>query len=171
MTKSDVAFTCLFTDQTLEQEIKILKRHGGIVGLSQDDSAFDRLITTTPHLSRNVGQYLNSFPQTSTQYEQNEHYQLSGRFTARTKENAIKLCQSIEGNPSSDRSPLKSLVSSALVPNNSKDHILHFAGKGQKRFEDFINDRLLSTPTVSVWDPMKKLKMKTFSNLGDKIKV
>ena len=31
---SDVAFTSLFTDQTLEQEIKMLKRHGGIVGLS-----------------------------------------------------------------------------------------------------------------------------------------
>ena len=35
--KSDVAFTRLFTDQTLEQKIKMLKRHGGIVGLSQDD--------------------------------------------------------------------------------------------------------------------------------------
>ena len=33
MAKSDVAFF----DQTLEQEIKMLKRHGGIVGLSQDD--------------------------------------------------------------------------------------------------------------------------------------
>ena len=30
---------------------------------------------------------------------------------------------------------------------------------------------LLSTPTVSVWDPMKKLNLKTFSNLGDTIKV
>ena len=35
--KSDVAFTRLFIYQTLEQEIKMLKRHGGIVGLSQDD--------------------------------------------------------------------------------------------------------------------------------------
>ena len=32
--KSDIAFTHLFTDQRLEQEIKMLKRHGGIVGLS-----------------------------------------------------------------------------------------------------------------------------------------
>ena len=35
--KSEVPFTRLFTDHTLEQEIKMLKRHGGIVGLSQDD--------------------------------------------------------------------------------------------------------------------------------------
>ena len=43
MAKSDVAFTRLFTDQTLEQEIKMLKRHGGIVGLSQDISALGLL--------------------------------------------------------------------------------------------------------------------------------
>ena len=49
--KSDVAFTRLFTDQTLKQEIKMLKCHGGIAGLSQEDSALDRLVTTTPHLS------------------------------------------------------------------------------------------------------------------------
>ena len=50
VTKSDVAVICLFTDQTLEQEVKMLKRHGGIVGLNQDDSALDRLVTTAPHL-------------------------------------------------------------------------------------------------------------------------
>ena len=77
MAKLAVAFTRLFTDQTLEQEIKMLKRHGRIVGLSQDDSALARLVTTTPYLSRIVRQYINSFPQTSTQYERKEHYQLS----------------------------------------------------------------------------------------------
>ena len=76
--KLDVAFTRLFTDQTLDQEIKMLKRHRGIVGLSKDDSALDRLVTTTPYLSRIERQYMNSFPQHSAQYEWNEHYQLSG---------------------------------------------------------------------------------------------
>ena len=42
--KSEVPFTQLFTDQTLEQEIKMLKRHGGMVGLSQDEAALDRLV-------------------------------------------------------------------------------------------------------------------------------
>ena len=77
------------------------------------------------------------------------------------RENAIKLHQSIDthckGNPFSLPSPLKSLVSSAIVPNNAKDDILHFAEKGQKRLEDFINDKLLSTLTVSVWDSKKSL--------------
>ena len=101
----------------------MLKRHGGIVGSSQDD------------------------------YEWDKHYQLSGGISVRTRENAIKLYQSIEtyckGNTFSLPSGLKSLVSSALVPNNAKDDILHFAEKDQTCIKDFINDRLLSTLTVS----------------------
>ena len=49
--KSEIPFTCLFTDQTLEQKIKGLKRHGGTAVLSQDETALDGLITTTPHLA------------------------------------------------------------------------------------------------------------------------
>ena len=41
----------MFTDQTLEQEIKCLNDHGGMVGLSQDEVALDRLVTTTSHAS------------------------------------------------------------------------------------------------------------------------
>lgn len=49
--KSDIPFTNLFTDQTLEQEIKMLKRHSGMVVFSQDEAALDRLVTITPHLT------------------------------------------------------------------------------------------------------------------------
>ena len=36
---SEIHFTRLFTDQTLEQEIKVLKHHGGMVEFSQDEAA------------------------------------------------------------------------------------------------------------------------------------
>ena len=67
--KSEVPFTRLITDQTLEQEIKELKRHGGMVGLSQDEAALDILVITTPHLAHIVKQYLNSFPQSTKSSE------------------------------------------------------------------------------------------------------
>ncbi|CAB4023653.1 Hypothetical predicted protein [Paramuricea clavata] len=79
--KSEVPFTYLFTDQTLEQKIKGLKRHGGMVGLSQDETGLDRLVTTTPHLARIVKQYLNSFPKESSSSQRNEaHYVSQGDF-------------------------------------------------------------------------------------------
>ena len=52
--KSGIPFTQLFTDQALEQEIKDLKGHGGMVGLSRDESGLDRLVTVTPHLAQMV---------------------------------------------------------------------------------------------------------------------
>jgi len=94
--KSEIPFTHLFTDQTLEQEIKKL------FGLSQDDAALDRLITT-PYLSHLVQQFRNSFPKASKSSQRSEHYQVSGAVAVRTRENAPKLRHCIElhceGNP------------------------------------------------------------------------
>jgi len=39
--QSEIPFTRLFTDQALEQEIKKLKGHAGMVGLSRDEAALD----------------------------------------------------------------------------------------------------------------------------------
>ena len=39
--KSETPFTRLFADQALEQEIKKLKGHAGMVGLSRDEAALD----------------------------------------------------------------------------------------------------------------------------------
>ena len=55
----------MFTDQALEQEIKKLKGQGGMVGLSRDEGALDRLVTTVPHLVALVDQYLYCFPKNS----------------------------------------------------------------------------------------------------------
>ena len=96
--KSDVAFTNLFTDQTLEQKIKMLKCHNGIVGLIQDIYALDRLITTTPHLSRIIRQYLNSLKTHKLQHNMNgmSTTNLRAEFLPELRENAIKLHQSIK---------------------------------------------------------------------------
>ena len=50
VTKSTQAFCNLFVDQGLEQEIKDLKWYGALPGLTQGEEAFDRFITTAPHL-------------------------------------------------------------------------------------------------------------------------
>ena len=105
--KSEVPFTQLFTDQTLKQEIKMLKRHGGMVGLSQDEAALDRLVTITPHLTHLVKQFLNAFFKASRSTDRSEHYQLSGTVAIRSRANAVKLRLSIElhceGNPFTKR--------------------------------------------------------------------
>ena len=182
MNKSEIPFTSLFTDQTLEQEIKALKNHGGIVGLTQDEGALDRLLHTTPHLARIVQQFLLSFPHLSrNSNKSHEHYQLCGNIALRSSQNALKLRDSLElhckGNPYVTGTTLKSIASSALIPYKAKQDILAYAKMGQKQYEDFVDDHLLKTSEMSIWDKMKKLKLKTFSNwmvktrvsVGDKV--
>ena len=50
VTKSDIPFTSLFTDQNLEQTIKELKGHGGRVGLTQDEILLTDSCTQHPIL-------------------------------------------------------------------------------------------------------------------------
>ena len=72
----------------------------------------------------------------------------------RCSETAVKLRQSIEkhceGNPFIVNCPLKNLASSAIIPDTAKNDILQFAAKGQKRFEEFVDERLLKTSPSSV---------------------
>ena len=173
--RSEIPFSLLFTDQALEQEIKKLKGHGGMVGLTRNEAALDRLVTTTPYLAALLNHYLNDFPKATGASVRKEHHQLSGDIAVRSKKNALKLRHLIElhcgDNPFKEKTQLKSLVSSAIVSNEAKSDILHFAEKGHKRFEEFVSDRLLSSSTLSVWDKMKKLKLKSFSNWMEKRKV
>ena len=126
-------FMCMFTDQTLEQEIKTPKQHGGIVGLSQDEGAVDRLVTITPHLAQIVQQYLTAF-NANDGGQRSEHYQLTGAVAVRTAANAAKLRDSIAlhcaGNPFKEKMSLKSLTSSILIADEAKADILHFSQKG-----------------------------------------
>ena len=44
----------------------------------------------------------------------------------------------------------------------AKKDILNSTEKGEKAFEGFVEQRLLPGATVSIWDPMKKLKLQTW---------
>ncbi|EDO39798.1 predicted protein [Nematostella vectensis] len=128
-----------------------------------------------PQVDLELGNKRMSFPKASTLPKRHEHYQLLGNVAVRSRSNALKLRSSIEvhceGNPYDVKTPLKSLVSSALVPEIAKEDILLFAEKGQRRYAQFVEERLLPESKLSVWDPMKKLKLKTFASCMEKTKV
>ena len=151
VSKSGIPFSSLFTDQVLEQEIKNLKRYGGIVGISQNEDALDRMMYATPHLSKIVRSYLQRFSNDPGNVQ--EHYQLKGIFATLLNENALKLQQTLlvrcDGNPYTTGVPLKSIVSSAIIPEKAINHILNLTKYGEKRHEEFALERLLLTSTKS----------------------
>ena len=75
------------------------------------------------------------------------------------------------GNPYITRVPLKNVVSSAVIPEEVKNHILGMAKLGQNRYEEFVKERLLVTSSKSIWDKITKLKLKMFSNWTTKSKL
>ena len=62
-------------------------------------------------------------------------------------------------------------MSSALIPNNAKEDILCRDEKGTTAYANFVKTRLLPESQGSVWDTMKKEKIKTFSTWMDKTPV
>ena len=62
VSNSTEAFVNLFIDQALEQEIKEIKRHGHLPGLTQDEEGMNRFITVAPYLTKIVEKYLSTLP-------------------------------------------------------------------------------------------------------------
>ena len=146
------------------------------MGITQDEISLDRIITTLPHITSIINDWLGGFPRFSTtSYSSGEHYQLSGDIAQRSTRNALKLRNSIqihcEGNPFIMETPLKSIVSSVLITEAATLDILIRDEKGQDVYQNYVQNRLLPGSLMSVWATMKKIKLKTFSNWMEKTRV
>ena len=137
----------MFVDQTLEQEIKMMKQHGGLVELTQDEAEFDRLLTIL-HLVR---QFLNTFPKISKSGVQSEHYQLYGTIVMKIGEKSEKIKESFEihfeGKTFTKKKPIEE--HGFISSDDAKGNILHYKESGQICFE-FIKDRLLLSSKLSI---------------------
>jgi len=60
---------------------------------------------------------------------------------------------------------------SVLIPEPTKADILHRDDEGQNSYDQFVQECLLPKSTKSVWDKMKKMKLKTFSTWMAKIRL
>ena len=123
----------MITVQPLKKEIKYLRRHGEIVGISKKEDVLNRRMNTAPHLIK-------------------------------TTQNATKLHKKLllhcDGNPYTNGIALKSIISSAIIPNKSTEHILNLARQMNNRYEKLVNERLFFNSTKPVWDKHTRLTPK-----------
>lgn len=66
-------------------------------------------------------------------------------------------------NPYINNIKLKSIASLSWIPEDTTDDILNFDVKGLAGQEEFVKERMLMNSPKSVWDPLPKLKIKSFS--------
>ena len=181
--KSGIPFTNLFVDQKLEQLIRELKVAGGITGITQNEDALDRFFLIAPELTSIIKDFQDAHCTNNDKPATKEHYQLNGSMAVRMFTNSAVIKKSIikhyDGNPFSCKNVnLKNLFSNMEVNESAKEDILRRDQKGAEQFEGFVSNRIVvSTATMSIWEPMKKMKLKTFSTcrrktaskVGDKL--
>ena len=72
---------------------------------------------------------------------------------------------------------MKNIASSMLIQDTVLPDILDRDDKGQAKYKDFVESRLMHGSKISLWDTMKKLNLKTCSTwmkktvvkIGDKV--
>ena len=168
VTRSGIPFTNLFVDQTLEQQIRALKVAGGITGITQNESALDRYLLIAPEVKRLVDEFQASHDVSCTK-KKNIHHQLTGSMASRVQRNAAKLTNSIlkycMGNPFATDMELMNIASNITVSPIAERDMVERDKKGEEAFKSFVANRLLNaTAKMSMWDPMKKLSLKSFAN-------
>eukprot|EP00795_Rhopilema_esculentum_P017661 gene17661-9309_t len=166
--RSGIPFTNLFVDQTLEQQIRGLKVAGGITGITQNESALERYLLIAPELKRLVESFKTCYTINNTKAKK-MHHQLTGSMASRLQRNAAKInigiLQHCNGNPFSVDTGLMNIASNMAVSSTAEKDIVERDKKGEAAFKIYVASRLVkATAKISMWDPMKKLSLRSFAN-------
>ena len=162
--KSDIPFCGLAVDQGLEQEIRNLKIAGGVVGITQNESALGRYFLIEPELTRIIDSFWDEYGANTKVAK--EHYQLKGDTAKRiyTRSKAMKegIAKHI-GNPFSATSNLKvlmNILTNTVLPPDSQ--VIKRDSIGCETYHDFVTLRILPVlgpmRGISLWGKMSKKK-------------
>ena len=170
---SKIAFCALGADHALEQVNRWMKVAGGIVGITQNQTARTRFFLVAPELAR-----LKVESKQDANVEKNlssKHYELTNAERNKVIVSALSLTTTLQGftNPFEyDWDDIINIVTKAVVSVDVQKDIETLEQKGSETFDEFIESRL-KTRNTNFWDSMKKLSLKTWkSSLKEtKIKV
>ena len=160
--KSPIPFVGIGSDHAIEQENKVLKVTGGIIGLTQNQSTLNRYCISSPVLSHLSNLFIEKHT-VSRRNNKRKHYQLVGSINLRIHQNVEKMVSamnlySVTFEPNEC---VYNVVSRAVLPKDDAANFLRHCEIGLDLMESFIQSRLKKSET-SVWDPMKKCALKTF---------
>lgn len=160
--KSKIAFCALGADHALEQVNRWMKVAGGIVGITQNQTARTRFFLVAPELAR-----LKVESKQSADVEKNlssKHYELTNAARTKVIVSALSLTTTLQGftNPFEyDGDDIINIVTKAVVAVDIQRDIETLEQNGSDKFDEFVESRL-KTKSTNFWDPMKKLSLKTW---------
>ena len=73
--------------------------------------------------------------------------------------------ESVFNNPWAKESDLTTLFTGVAVTTEGRNDLLQARERGQKALSDFVISRCSSLPTANFFDPLRKMKLKSFKDL------
>ena len=164
VTKSSIPFVSIGADHACEMENKVMKAHNGLIGISNKGNARLRYFMATPELSC-LSEEFKSQVKTNSNNRMMEHHDLRMSSVQRDHSaiNKIKATILEHGNPfASDSNKLYNLITQACIPDEFVPQILDVDKKGQKLYEEYVNERI--NGDVSLWAPVKRVNNQMFQS-------
>ena len=174
VSRSGKPFAQVWTDMVLEQTINAdSKSKGGIIRISQNPGALDCWFLTSHERVSVTTALKKMFTQEHDHVD--IHKEAGAKRVACNEADVQKLvsCLTTElmANPFTQESEsLVNFATGVVLPNDSADGLIRSTEKGRQQMNTFVEKRL-NTNQVSFWDPIPKLKVKTFESTTRKIQV
>ena len=141
--KSERGFSLIALDQNHEQQNAILKGDGGIVGITEDESALRRWLITRPDISRVVQEYKISFQ--DLKYKDTRHHDQVLSVQKTFSRDVSKVVDVIEalGNPFlDDSSDLTVIGTKEVMTNAVVAGIKSLYDKGKLQFVEYAKPKI-----------------------------
>lgn len=160
--KNDLPFTAIGVDHAGEQENKVLKVHGGLRGIANNENARNRFFVAAPIINRLCSELQERH------HVPKQHHNLIPSQISKQAERVKRIRSTIEEhvNPfsSDDCGILRNMVTNAVVEEKFVQDIVNVTEKGKASLEAFENERLVKDPKTPLWATVSKNKISTFTS-------
>ena len=149
------------SDHALEQDNRMMKVTGGIVGLTQKPSALNRFFLRAP-IVNSLSEQFQSIYSNDAAAQKMQHYQLTGSHLARLIGNTKKILEVMDtfALNFTENDAVYNVISKAVLPDTVSNEILQHEAIGADLHKEFIQKRLHGD--TSIWAPFKKRNFKNF---------
>ena len=162
--KSSHKFSTLAHDQVHEQQNAILKGDGGIIGITEDQSALKRWMVAGPEISRVLNEFESRYTHKSGEdYRHHEQiHSVQKRFASNTK-NVVEAIEEM-GNPFlDDSSDLVALDTKLIMSETVVNNMQAAEQLGKTQYEAFVDERI-SGSSKPFYDPIQKNNLTLFKS-------
>lgn len=158
--KTGKRFSAIALDQAHEQNNKIVKGSGGVIGLTEDPAALQKWLVSGPEMARVIKSFEDAFLPDSDEdslFHHSEGFSTQKQFQVKTL--SLKNVFNRYGNPYKDQIPeLVTLDSRNCLDSLVADTLRNLRQNGNHQYQEY-RTKVLEQKTASIHDPIKRNKL------------